>query len=132
MLWALCDPLCAHLLPWATSCSLKTAGYQPYQLEAGAGAGRDPLRAPPRLRVRAMASPGASRRGPGFVDDEAYALRGNAARAAPGLDSRLWPLPPAMETEPNPGVITDGWLLSQVVFDEEAEAPIPAAVRDPV
>ena len=40
---------CAHLLPWATSCSPKTAGYQPYQLEAGAGdpvAGRDPLPAP--------------------------------------------------------------------------------------
>ena len=37
---------CTSLIPWATSCSPKTAGYQPYQLEAGAGdpvAGRDPL-----------------------------------------------------------------------------------------
>ena len=40
---------CTSLIPWATSCSPKTAGYQPYQLEAGAGdpvAGRDPLPAP--------------------------------------------------------------------------------------
>ena len=62
------------------------------------------------------------------MDDEANALRGNAAHAAPGLDSRLWPLPPATGAEPNPGMITDDWILSQVVFDEEAEAPIPAAV----
>ena len=75
-----------------------------------------------------MASPGASHRGPGFVDDEANALRGNAAHAAPGLDSRLWPIPPMVGAEPNPGVITDDWILSQVVFDEDAEAPIPAAV----
>ena len=75
-----------------------------------------------------MASPGASHRGPGFVDDEANALRGNAAPAAPGLDSRLWPIPPMVGAEPNPGVITDDWILSQVVFDEDAEAPIPAAV----
>ena len=75
-----------------------------------------------------MASPGASHRGPGFVDDEAHANRGSAARANPGLDSRLWPIPPVMGVEPNPGVITDDWILSQVVFDEEAEAPIPAAV----
>ena len=75
-----------------------------------------------------MASPGASHRGPGFVDDEANALRGNAAQAAPGLDSRLWPIPPMVGAEPNPGVITDDWILSQVVFDEDAEAPIPAAV----
>ena len=60
-----------------------------------------------------MASPGASRRGPGFVDD---------------LDSRLWPIPPVMGAEPNRGVITDDWILSQVVFDEEAEAPILATV----
>ena len=49
VLWVHCDLLCAHLLPWATSCSPKTAGYQPHQLEAGAGdpvAGRDPLPAP--------------------------------------------------------------------------------------
>ena len=49
VLWVHCDLPCAHLLPWATSCSPKTAGYQPYQLEAGAGdpvAGRDPLPAP--------------------------------------------------------------------------------------
>ena len=49
VLWVHRDLLCAHLLPWATSCSPKTAGYQPYQLEAGAGdpvAGRDPLPAP--------------------------------------------------------------------------------------
>ena len=69
-----------------------------------------------------MASPGASHRGPGFVDDEANALRGNAAPAAPGLDSRLWPIPPMVGAEPNPGVITDDWILSQVVFDEDAEA----------
>ena len=75
-----------------------------------------------------MASPGASHRGPGFVDDEANALRGSAAPAAPGLDSRLWPIPPMVGAEPNPGVITDDWILSQVVFDEDAEAPIPAAV----
>ena len=62
------------------------------------------------------------------MDDEANALRGNAAHAAPGLDSRLWPLFPVRGAEPNPGVITDDWILSQVVFDEEAEAPIPAAV----
>ena len=62
------------------------------------------------------------------MDDEANALRGSAAHAAPGLDSRLWPLPPVTGAEPNPGVITDEWILSQVVFDEEAEAPIPAAV----
>ena len=62
------------------------------------------------------------------MDDEANALRGNAAHAAPGLDSRLWPLPPMVGAEPNPGVITDNWILSQVVFDEDAEAPIPAAV----
>ena len=40
---------CTSLIPWPTSCSPKTAGYQPYQLEAGAGdpvAGRDPLPAP--------------------------------------------------------------------------------------
>ena len=49
-----------------------------------------------------MASPGASHRGPGFVDDEANALRGNAASAAPGLDSRLWPIPPMVGAEPNP------------------------------
>ena len=119
------------MILWATSCSPKTAGYQPYQLEAGAGgpvAGRDPLSAPPRLPVRAMASPGASHRGPGFVDDEANAHRGNAAHAILGLDSRLWPLPPATGAEPNPGVITDEWILSQVVFDEEAEPPIPASV----
>ena len=48
--------------------------------------------------------------------------------AAPGLDSRLWPIPPMVGAEPNPGVITDDWILSQVVFDEDAEAPIPAAV----
>ena len=82
----------------------------------------------PRLLVRTMASPGAAHRGPGFVDDEANALRGNAAHAAPGLDSRLWPIPPMVGAEPNPGVITDDWILSQVVFDESAEAPIPAAV----
>ena len=108
------------MLPWATPCSPKTAGYQPYQLEAGAGgpvAGRDPLRAPPRLRIQAMASPGASHRGPGFVDDEA----GSAARLRQ-------PVVAVMGAEPNPGVITDDWILSQVVFDEEAEAPIPAAV----
>ena len=49
VLWVHCDLPCVHLLPWATSCSPKTAGYQPYQLEAGAGdpvAGRDPLPAP--------------------------------------------------------------------------------------
>ena len=51
-----------------------------------------------------------------------------AARANPGLDSRLWPIPPVMGAEPNPGVITDDWILSQVVFDEEAEPPIPTAV----
>ena len=62
------------------------------------------------------------------MDDEANALRGNAAPAAPGLDSRLWPIPPMVGAEPNPGVITDDWILSQVVFDEDAEAPIPAAV----
>ena len=43
----------------------------------------------------------------GFVDDEANALRGSAAHAAPGLDSRLWPLPPVMGAEPNSGVISD-------------------------
>ena len=51
------------------------------------------------------------------MDDEANALRGNAAHAAPGLDSRLWPIPPMVGAEPNPGVITDDWILSQVVFD---------------
>ncbi|CAJ1373943.1 unnamed protein product [Effrenium voratum] len=91
---------------------LRGAGYQPYQLEAGAGdpvAGRDPLPAPIAYLY-------------------ANALRGNAAPAAPGLDSRLWPIPPMVGAEPNPGVITDDWILSQVVFDEDAEAPIPAAV----
>ena len=75
-----------------------------------------------------MAPPGASHRGPGFVDGEANALRGNAAHAAPGLDSRLWPIPPMVGAEPNPGVITDDWILSQVVFVEDAEVPISAAV----
>ena len=54
VLWVHRDLLCAHLLPWATSCSPKTAGYQPYQLEAGAGdpvAGRDPLPAPSPTRT---------------------------------------------------------------------------------
>ena len=69
-----------------------------------------------------MASPGASHRGPGFVDDEANALRGNAAHAA-----GCGPFP-MVGAEPNPEVITDDWILSQVVFDEDAEAPIPAAV----
>ena len=36
--------------------------------------------------------------------------------------------PPALGAEPNPGVVPDEWMLSQVVCDEEAEAPIPAAV----
>ena len=62
------------------------------------------------------------------MDDEANALRGNATHAAPGLDSRVWLLPPMVGAEPNPGVITDDWILSQVVFDEDVEAPIPAAV----
>ena len=49
-------------------------------------------------------------------------------RPAPGLDSRLWPILPALGAEPNPGVVADEWILSQVVFDEEVEPPLPAAV----
>ena len=122
MLWVHRDLLCAHLFPWATSCSPKTAGYQPYQLEVGAGdpvAGRDPLPAPIAYLYDQW-------RPPELHTDEANALRGNAAPA--GLDSRLWPIPPMVGAEPNPGVITDDWILSQVVFDKDAEAPIPAAM----
>ena len=48
-----------------------------------------------------------------------HTRRDAVAPNAPGQTSRLCPLPP----EPNPGVVTDEWILSQVVFDEDAEAP---------
>ena len=130
VLWALCDLLRAHLLPWATSCSPKTAGYQPYQLEAGAGdpvAGRDPLPAP---------SPTCTYNGVPWSFTSWARLRGRRGQRPSRQRRACCPRlrQPAVAPSPDGGrraqsrVITDDWILSQVVFDEDAEAPIPAAV----